>query len=165
MRFQSYKCFQNDYALTELHENSIISCCADLRYNQNFKSVISRAKDVKQFTNNQYMSYVQLKSWLDYYVGLVNKLKLDMLNLNRSHLCLQNKNNDMKRLMFYMATDDLPRVNAILKVCLKQNMGVHAILEKVKAATGGFYHAKSFTKKEKDLDILTYKIGGPRLVR
>ena len=111
------------------------------------------------------MSYVQLKSWLDYYVGLVNKLKLDMLNLNRSHLCLQNKNNDMKRLMFYMATDDLPRVNAILKVCLKQNMGVHAILEKVKAATGGFYHAKSFTKKEKDLDILTYKIGGPRLVR
>ena len=56
--------------------------------------------------------------------------------------------------------NDIPRVNKIVKACLKTNSSVNAIIDKLNSAINGTYKVKQFEKEQIDLGILVLRIGG-----
>ncbi|KZV91926.1 hypothetical protein EXIGLDRAFT_579283, partial [Exidia glandulosa HHB12029] len=67
---------------------------------------------------------------------------------------------DYKRLVWAIATDNIPRVRVVLKVALNNKRGVRGLLAQVQKAATDVYKARSFTAPEWALAILFKKMGG-----
>jgi hypothetical protein len=94
----------------------------------------------------------------------INDLRLEMLNLKRNYLCQHNKTSLYKKMLILISQKDIPRLNTLLSDCLSMGNGINAILEKVKLAIEGAYKVKSYSDRERDMGVLVYRIGGPRLL-
>ena len=70
----------------------------------------------------------------------------------------------VKRILNLIATNDLSRVNTIIKIFLKQKAGTQSIIQKLQLAISGLYKCKSYSQHEVDIGILVLRIGGPRLI-
>ena len=70
----------------------------------------------------------------------------------------------VKRILNLIATNDLSRVNTIIKIFLKQKAGTQSIIQKLQLEISGLYKCKSYSQHEVDIGILVLRIGGPRLI-
>lgn len=139
--------------MNSAHEGESNEECAKLAYNTRLNRIIRRSEAVIEFTNHQYLSYNQLKSLINSNNRQINLMKLNSLNLRRENLSLRNKNNDMMRMVNLIANNEIARVNVILKVCLKQNFGVNAIIERLSQAIAQVYKCKSYSANEVDAGV------------
>jgi hypothetical protein len=110
------------------------------------------------------LTYVQLVNLLEKTKEQLNEAKLNSLNLTKNNSSLKNKCDDLQRLLHCLSTNDIPRLNQILKTCLTQKMGINAIVELLENAINKIYKCKSYSKQEIDLGFLHQLMGGPRLV-
>jgi hypothetical protein len=89
---------------------------------------------------------------------------LKNINLERNNLCLKNKCDDFNRLLNLIANNNVPRLNQIIQTCIKQEMGINSIIEKISGAIKKIYNCKSYSKLEVDIGCIVSLIGGFRLV-
>jgi hypothetical protein len=91
------------------------------------------------------MGFTELKEALEVKDLQINTLKVESLNLKRDKLRLANKNSDFKRMVAFIATNDIPRLNAIFQVCKRKQMSTDAILMQCQKAVERTYTCKSYT--------------------
>ncbi|KAF6750165.1 hypothetical protein DFP72DRAFT_818060, partial [Ephemerocybe angulata] len=65
-----------------------------------------------------------------------------------------------KELFRLMGTNDVPALHRILRNAVNFSWGVDRLLQKVKDAIAGTYHAKNFSQLEIDLAVVVYDLGG-----
>ena len=93
----------------------------------------------------------------------MNKEKLSNVNLARKNNKLTKQVSLNKRLIEIIGSNDIPRLSALLKVCINSRMGIQSIIGRLNDAIRGKYRA-NYSEMEKDVAALVYRIGGPRLL-
>ncbi|KAJ7909926.1 hypothetical protein B0H13DRAFT_1616140 [Mycena leptocephala] len=63
-----------------------------------------------------------------------------------------------------IATNDIPRVNALLSTALRNGASINTIIAQILEAVQGLRSTKGFTQFEHDLSLLIYRIGGQSLL-
>ena len=100
-------------------------------------------------------------------LGMLAKQKctfrLDALNDSRKIIRLEKSLDDHKRLLQAIADCELPRVHQIIRIGIDSGDSAHAISQRIQKATQGF-HRMHATNDDKDLALLTLRIGGPFLL-
>ena len=85
---------------------------------------------------------------------------LNLVRKNTKHTKQVSLN---KRLIEIIASNDIPQLSILIKVCVNNGMGVQSIIGRLNDAIRGKYHA-NYTEMEKNVATLVYRIGGPRLL-
>ena len=93
----------------------------------------------------------------------MNKEKLSNLNLTWKNNKLTKQVSLNKRLIEIIGSNDIPRLSALIKVCINSRMGIQSVISRLNDATRGKYRA-NYSEMEKDVAALVYRIGGPRLL-
>ena len=86
-----------------------------------------------------------------------------MMNKERQIISLKNSQTLYKRFLL-LSQNDVPRIQQLIKACIKQGVGMSAIIDKFGNAANGLYKAKQFNQADKDLATLVLRIGGPGLL-
>ncbi|KZV95332.1 hypothetical protein EXIGLDRAFT_610725 [Exidia glandulosa HHB12029] len=90
----------------------------------------------------------------------LNTQKLTGVALARRLTRLASTVSDHKRLVWAVATENIPRIRVVLHVGLKNKRGVRGLLEQVKKAATDVYTPRSFTNVEWALAKLFKNLGG-----
>lgn len=68
-----------------------------------------------------------------------------------------------KQFVMAIASSDLERVSALVRIGLQNGMGVGGLMQRIGQATLGMYHPKDYTQAEHQLAVLLWKLGGSQL--
>ncbi|KAJ7662776.1 hypothetical protein DFH06DRAFT_1088352 [Mycena polygramma] len=86
------------------------------------------------------------------------------LNMSRQLATFARKMGDFERLIIAIATNDIPRINALVRTALSNGASINTITAQIIEAVKGIRSTKGFTKFEHDLSLLIYRIGGHSLL-
>ncbi|KAJ6573712.1 hypothetical protein B0H10DRAFT_1678050, partial [Mycena sp. CBHHK59/15] len=92
----------------------------------------SRAGNAPPHTPYQYLTHAQLIEMLRTVIVGKNVLQLKRMS-------------DHKRLLFALATHDIPRLHHLIHLAVKQGAGVDEIIWRIEEAAQRLYNVKSFT--------------------
>ena len=106
-------CQQNSYKLIDQMDSNVNVECERLEFNTTLTSIFDRSDDAAKQLNYRFLTYEQLKRSNADKISQIDSLKLESLNLKRSHVFLKNQNNDYIRLRNFIATNDIPRICVI----------------------------------------------------
>ncbi|KAJ7192450.1 hypothetical protein GGX14DRAFT_380137 [Mycena pura] len=87
-----------------------------------------------------------------------------MLNMSRQLGSFAQKMGDYERLIMAIATNDVPRVNALLSTAIRNGASINTITAQLIEAVQGLRSTKGFTNFEHDLSLLIYRLGGHSLL-
>ena len=110
----------NEYILDQNSNGVTNTDCYNIQCNQFLKQIFINAHTK---TNDHLLGYSDLKIKLENKFNEIARLRCNQLNLARDHLRLSNRNNDLKRIINLIASDKIPRLNTMIKICLKQKLG------------------------------------------
>jgi hypothetical protein len=138
--------------------------CRELQKNKVLEGIIMRMKD-GTVESSPYAYH-----GIDGLIRLLNR-KNDCIEfhhlrgLNQAHNLLRKATvlDDHKRFLVAIASGKVQRVDALIRVALKQKKGIVAILNLYESAAMGLYQPKSFTEKEEMESVLLWRMGGNRL--
>ncbi|KAJ7616258.1 hypothetical protein B0H17DRAFT_901688, partial [Mycena rosella] len=86
------------------------------------------------------------------------------LNMSRQLATFARKMGDYERLVIAIATNDVPRVHALINTAIRNGASVNTITAQITEAVQGLRSTKGFTKLENDLSLLIYRLGGQSLL-
>lgn len=119
--------------------------------------------DQMKSLKNKYFNHKQLSDKSNRYHADLNRSKLEIVRL-RSRI---NKIGESvilhQRLLVEIANNNVPRLNQLVAVALRNNRSISYILGKVTAAIEGVYRARP-SDDDKDLALLVLEFGGPSLL-
>ncbi|TFK79605.1 hypothetical protein K466DRAFT_606019 [Polyporus arcularius HHB13444] len=107
-----------------------------------------------------YLTQAQLIDMLEMAKSKLNKWKLHNLNLMCKVGRLTVKMNAQKALVIAISQCDLHRVNAILKVVLKQCCSPTEIVRRIERVVEDTYHAHGWADTDHHLALLMYQLAG-----
>ncbi|KAJ7253988.1 hypothetical protein C8J57DRAFT_1076474, partial [Mycena rebaudengoi] len=90
-----------------------------------------QARNAAPHTPYQYLTPKQLVGKLRTANTQNNTLKLQILNLSKKVARTARRMSDHKRLVFALATHDVPRVHHLIRIAVKQNVGVDEIRSRI----------------------------------
>ena len=139
--------------------------CLDVIQYSSFKKMITfaNADKLDKTMNLEYLNHRQLENKYRDLCFKLNEEKLSNLNLTRKNNRLTKQVSLHKRLMEIIASNDIPRLSVLIKVCVNNGMGVQSIISRVNDAIQGKYRS-NYSEMEKSVATLVYRIGGPRLL-
>ncbi|TFY73918.1 hypothetical protein EWM64_g10094 [Hericium alpestre] len=114
--------------------------------------------------NYRYYTFNQLCDLLGEKVEQHNELKLKTLNMDQKIVSLSMRLSDYKCIVTAVAMHDLPSVNRLIAVALRNSRGPREILSLIERACRALYHVKSFKKKDFDIAKMVLTLGGPKLL-
>lgn len=163
--FHHVKCYKNNCLINVDDNNETCNHCEQLQFNMDLKALIERSRnDPPSNTIYKFLSFNQLVNRLDNKSNQINELKLNSLNLLRNNLNLINRTSDYKRLMILISANDIPRIKQLISACLKSNISISMMTERIAKAINGVYRPKQFDEKDIDLGTLVLRIGGTGLL-
>ena len=125
------------------------------------RSASSSAGSFSPTINNEWLSFAQLSSRSTRHKENYDAKRLQVYSLECRLARAQLKVSLYEKLVHYISTNpEVSRVAALLRVCLKNGMGVKGILQTLEDAVAGLYKAKSFQGRELDLMLLLLRMGG-----
>ncbi|KAJ6611299.1 hypothetical protein B0H10DRAFT_1809889, partial [Mycena sp. CBHHK59/15] len=110
-------------------------------------------------TPYQYLSHEQLLDMLRACIAEKNELQLKILTLSKKLMRSSKRMADHKRLLFALATHDIPRLHHLICIAIKQRVGIKQITWRIEEATKILYKVKSFTESA---SLCTQKHGWPQ---
>lgn len=69
-----------------------------------------------------------------------------------------------KRLMVFMANNEVAGVQRVLRQAVRNGMSIYAVLDRMQLALRGRYRARCYSEKDLDLAVLVLRIGGQALL-
>ena len=142
-------------------------CCSDLEYNSVLRGLTERSHLTYSpqllKTQNIYLTYSQLVEKNNAYRKTVQSLKVLNLNKDKKFHRLGQSLSYHQRFMVLMSENNVPRIQQLVAVALKNRRSITYIIEKVSQAIEGVYLARP-SEHDKDLAYLILKMGGPALL-
>ena len=89
---------------------------------------------------------------------------LATLNLRRQALRIGRKLEGFKKVMMFLGENDVPGVRRVLGQALKDGKSPFAVMNTLRAAFEGRYHARGHNQDDLDLAIPVMRVGGPALL-
>ncbi|KAJ8456665.1 hypothetical protein ONZ45_g18629 [Pleurotus djamor] len=140
------------------------SNCDSLRTSPEIERLRERAaSQLPVTTNYRYYSFEQFCNLARSKNEQLNKLKLQHLNLSRKLGALGQKLDDHRLIMSIIAEKDIPGLQRLINVALKQNRSPSEIIRRLKRARDGLYRVKGFTIQDIDIATMGLLAGGPKL--
>ncbi|KAK7006524.1 hypothetical protein R3P38DRAFT_2476106, partial [Favolaschia claudopus] len=124
----------------------------------------ARANDAPPHTPYQYLSHAQLVKMVHSSADEKNALQLKILNLTRQVARTSRRISDHKRLLMALATHDVPRLHHLIRLAVKQGVGIDEILRRIEDAAKRLYNVKSFSDSEKKFMRLIKRMAGRKAV-
>ena len=129
-----------------------------------FCSIIQGAqkhgKELLSSVRNTDMGAEQMWEKLGMLAKQKGSLRLEALNDSRKIIRLEKSLDDHKRLLRAIADCELPRVHQIIRIGIDHGDTAHAISQRIHKATRDL-HKMHASNDDKDLSLLTLRIGGP----
>ncbi|KAF6752442.1 hypothetical protein DFP72DRAFT_1047213 [Ephemerocybe angulata] len=138
--------------------------CASLRRNPTLQGILDRMNNgTHKNATYAYRGHSELVASLQTEIQHNQDLRFRALNNARTILRNSVALSNMNRLIVAIGTEDVARVDQVIKVGLRQKKGMVGILEQVMAAARGVYKVRSFTDEEREVATLLWRIGGDRV--
>ena len=140
--------------------------CLDLKYNTQLTKYRALASDTGNGRGHTHptRTLLQLRESLLIEIKKNQIARIDKFALRKSLSRSQKALGMYRRVLMTIASNDVPRIHLLLAVALKSGYGVGGITKMIAAAITGKYHAKGFTAREKEEQLLVWRLGGARLV-
>ena len=113
--------------------------------------------------NNVFLTYSQLVQKSEKHVQEMVTQRLKNFNANKQLNRLGKALSYHKRFMVLLSENNIPRLNQLVAVALRNRRSITYITEKVMQAIDGVYLARP-SEDDKDLAYLILKLGGPSLL-
>ncbi|KAG8927131.1 hypothetical protein FRC01_007945 [Tulasnella sp. 417] len=157
---QSHKCL----GIPRL-EDTACTMCKHLDVSNTLDGIQKRSiGTINPHLNYRYRTFPQITEALQEKTRALNKSKLEALNLSRKLGSLTGRVSDYKQVMQHIAFLDVPGVQRVIRVALRNGRSPSEIVGLLEKASKGLYHAKGFKTMEIDIAALSLVIGGPKLV-
>lgn len=161
--FRSKKC---SFLLKEGF-TGICDLCANLQYNQEIKRIMNRSLHINAsytgVSDNLLTSY-QLQCKLKVHRAARREVTLARLNDIRKIKIQGKALGEFKRLLVALSTSNVPRLQQLIHVALKNGSSPRSITSRLADAANQLYKVHSYSDSELDLGILAWRLGGARLV-
>ena len=163
-RFHSEECAYKHFVCDG--SNAVNWTCSRLCDDNNMKKLIHRAQlggdDLSGF-NFMYLTYHQMKAKIDGLLKEKNIQRLERYKVNSKMEKLNKTLSLYKRFVVQISENNIPRLNGLVKVALKNSRSISYILDKCTDAIAGLYKARP-SQDDRDLAFLVLKFGGPSLL-
>ena len=160
------ECMKNNYQLPADSRSTVNILCSKLLQLKQVQSVVNRSEmkfDQLKDYNNKYLNHRQLSDKSKHYHVELNRSKLELVRLRSRINKIGESVSLHQRLLVEIANNNVPRLNQLVAVALRNNRGISYILSKVTAAIQGVYNARP-SDDDKDLALLVLEFGGPSLL-
>jgi hypothetical protein len=108
----------------------------------------------------EYYTMANLVDLLERKNAIINKLKLNQLNLERSLLTRARHLDGFKRFVFAVSKGDIPRLHSLVTTMLEDGANIFGILQKISLAQCQLYNPKNYSDAEYKQQFLFHKLGG-----
>jgi hypothetical protein len=147
-----------------IERNGRCKQCDDLRENEKLKKIVARYTDGVH--ENAQLVYHGIGGLID--VVRRKALANELLRVHRLNdlkkLVVQVGIIDVhKQMLFALSSQQVPRVDRILRRGFQRGAGIHSILELVKKAAAGTYHPKGFDEEDDLQALLFLRLGGAQV--
>lgn len=159
-------CMESNYVTKD--GNLINEACENLRYSTKLKQVIDRSrKTIEDLSlikcNNTFLSHSQLSQKAKKMREEKEEYRLKLLRVTFKYSKLCSTLSLHERFLVSIAENNVPRLQQLVKVALKNNRKMPYILSKVMAVIEGIYTPNP-SQDDKDMAFLVLKFGGPSLL-
>ena len=113
--------------------------------------------------NNLYLTYTQLKNKIGKLQEQKSLLTIEKYRANEKANKLGKTLSLYKRFVLERSQNNIPRLENLVNVALRNRRSINYILEKCTLAISGIYKARA-SEEDKDLTFLVLKFGGPALL-
>ena len=151
------------------HDGNLINDeCKNLQYSTKLKVVIDRSRKTIEDPslykcNNIFLSHAQLSDKAKLMRAEKERFRLQLLNVTFRYSKLCATLSLHERFLVSIAENNVPRLQQLVSVALKNNRKITYILSKVMAVIEGIY-APNPSQDDKDMSFLVLKFGGPSLL-
>ena len=142
--------------------------CGHLVNASNMKKIIKRSQEEIVGSeaprhNFIYLTYRQLSSKIEALIKDKSLQRLERYKVNNKLERLNKTLSLHQRLLVQISENNVPRLQGLVNVALKNNRSISYIVEKVTQAINGVYKARP-SQDDRDLAFLVLKFGGPSLL-
>ena len=121
-------------------------------------------RDGARNMNFKFMNATQLQERSEAWKQNARSAQLELFNAKKAKSRLMSNLDYEKRRTLLISRENIPGVRRVLANALKRRMSGPAILDKLRDALDGIYHARGWTEEENDLALLVLRLGGPSLL-
>lgn len=86
------------------------------------------------------------------------------MNLSRKCGNLLSRVDGSRRFAMAVASNDVPRLQSIVRLALKKGASISTITAKIQEAMDGTYHARGYNATDIDIALMCLRLGGRRLL-
>ncbi|KAK7006881.1 hypothetical protein R3P38DRAFT_3213632 [Favolaschia claudopus] len=127
--------------------------CLSVKLGQTLINLEFRAQSAPAHTPYQYLTHNQLTDALREVTAQKNTQRLTILNMARKVSRTTARMSDHKRLLMAMSTCDIPRLNMLIRVGIKQRAGPNELIKRIAGAVSTLnptgYRTRSYTDTDK----------------
>ena len=158
-------CKNLNYVLPN-YQASVNSSCYALKDNKKFQAIVDRSvlpfRELQSY-NNRFLNHIQLSSKSNNYRLELRKSRLEIMNLHGKINRLGETLDMHQRFLVCISEKNVPRLNQLVAVALRNRRSIDYIVGKVVDAIDGHYRARP-SEDDKDMAVLILEIGGPSLL-
>ena len=160
------ECKKQNYLLPEGSEVATNTLCSELLNLKTIQAIFERStlnSDELKNYNNKFLNHKQLSDKASNYRTELNQSKRDVIRLRNRVNKIGETVSLHQRFLLHVANNNIPRLNQLVAVALRNNRSISYILGKVEDAIRGVYRARP-SEDDKDLALLVLEFGGPSLL-
>ncbi|KAG2117596.1 hypothetical protein DEU56DRAFT_919052 [Suillus clintonianus] len=122
------------------------------------------ARDPKPHTNYKFLGLAHMQDTARSYAYQVNTLKLKGLTDSRKYMRALTQLDDYHRFLMAISDNDIPRLQQIINVALRDGASIRGIVNKLEDALEGVYRPRGYGADDLDIATLVYRLGGRQLL-
>ncbi|KAG2116646.1 uncharacterized protein F5147DRAFT_649104 [Suillus discolor] len=117
----------------------------------------------KAHTNYKFLGLAHMQDIARTYAEQIKQLKLQ-LNDSRKYMSVLTQLDDYNRLLMAVSEQDIPRLQQIINVALRNGASIRQVVNKLEDALEGAYHPRGYDANDLDIATLVYRLGGHQLL-
>lgn len=139
--------------------------CANLAVLTKMKELEERAKSNSlNGLPRIYWTKSQTINQLDKVKAVGDRHRMDVFTASRKISLLTKAVEMYDRFKNLLSTNDVPRLRHLLNTMAKSRRSMSAVVDKLRDAVQGVYHARQYEKRDLQIGYLVWKLSGPRLL-
>ncbi|KAG1813664.1 uncharacterized protein BJ212DRAFT_1482561 [Suillus subaureus] len=152
LRLQSKHCLSYGTPCDECTEIPLhVECLADI------------AHTPKAHTNYKFLGLAHVQDVARTYAEQIKQLKLQLNDL-RKYMSALTQLDDYNRLLMAVSERDIPHLQQIINIALRNGASIRQIVNKLEDALEGAYHPRGYDATDLDIATLIYRLGGHQLL-
>ncbi|KAG1738230.1 hypothetical protein EDB19DRAFT_1983776 [Suillus lakei] len=122
------------------------------------------ARNPKSHTNYRFLGLAHMQDLTKGYANQTRQLRLQGLNESRQYMSTLTQLDDYSRLLMAISEQDIPWLQQIINIALRNGAGVWEIVNKLEDALEGVYRPRGYGASDLDIATLVFRLGGHQLL-